>query len=46
MALVNVSEYYNAPSSANIPWTIHQLEDDRMTLKQLYEHVTKSSVKR
>ena len=29
--------YYNAPSSTKIPWTIHQLEDDKITLKQLYE---------
>ena len=46
MALVNVSVYYNAPSSTNIPWTIHQLEDDRITLKQLYVHDTCSYMHR
>ena len=42
MALVNVSVYCNAPSSPGIPWTIHQLQDDRitLTLKHLYELVT------
>ena len=40
MALVNVSVYYNAPCSPDIPWTIHQLENDRMTFEQLHELVT------
>jgi len=39
MVLVNVSLYYNAPSSPNLPWTIYHLEDDRIILKQLYELV-------
>ena len=46
MALVNVFGYYNMPSSTNVPWTIHQLEDGRMTLKQLYELVTQNREKR
>jgi len=36
LAQVNVC---NALSSPNVPWTIYHLEDDRITLKQLYELV-------
>ena len=36
MVLMNVSVYYNVPSSPNIPWIIYHLEDDRITLKKLY----------
>ena len=46
MALVNVSVYYNAPCSPTIPWTIHQVEDDRITLKQLFELVTQTLERR
>ena len=41
LALVNVC---NAPSSPNIPWTIYHLEDDRITLKQLYELVVQDEL--
>jgi len=44
MVLVNDSVYYNAPSSPNIPWTIYHLEDDRITLKQLYELVVQDEL--
>jgi len=44
MALVNVSMYYNASSSPNIPWTIYHLKDDRITLKQLYELVVQDEL--
>ena len=46
MALVNVLVYYNAPCSPAIPWTIHQVEDDKITLKQLFELVTQTFERR
>jgi len=41
LPLVNVC---NAPSSPNVLWTIYHLEDDRITLKKLYELVVQDEL--
>jgi len=41
MVLVNVC---NASSSPNVLWTIYHLEDDRITLKKLYELVVQDEL--
>ena len=41
MALVNVSVCFHATCLQNLPWTIYDLKDDRLTLKDLFDIVTK-----
>jgi len=41
MALVNVRVYNSSASRTVVPWTIYHVEDERLTLKSLYELVTK-----
>ena len=39
MALINFSVYDTCCHCTVVPWTIHQLEDERVSLKQLYHRM-------